>query len=148
VKGQQETSPNATIAGSGATVSSSGSFTLKVSCPTGAGACTGSVVVKTAGAVAARVPGSLAAVVSAAVHEIGASVAATARKSVMTLSSASFSVKGGQSKPISLHLTPKARKLLAKLHVLRVKVTITARNPSGISHTSVSTLVLRAKKRH
>jgi phosphodiesterase/alkaline phosphatase D-like protein len=152
VQGRQEASPNATIAGSAVSVGSNGAFTLKVSCPADAGTCTGSVVVKTAGAVAASARGSLAAVVSSAVREVGDAIAAAghaaAHKSVMTLSSGSFSVAAGQSKPVSLHLSAKSRKLLAKLHVVRAKVTIAARNPSGATHTGVASLVLRLKKKH
>jgi phosphodiesterase/alkaline phosphatase D-like protein len=152
VKGRQEASPDAAIAGSSAAVGSSGAFSLKVSCPAAAGSCTGSLVVKTAGAVAASAHASLAALVSSALGEVRASVAAAghaaAHKSIMTLSAAGFSVAAGQSKTITLHLTAKARKLLAKLHVVRAKVTITARNPSGASHTSVGSLVLRAKAKH
>ena len=66
----------------------------------------------------------------------------------MTLSSGSFSVAGGQSKPVTLHLSKKARKLLAKLHTVRARATIVARNPEGVTHTSVVSVVLKAKKKH
>jgi phosphodiesterase/alkaline phosphatase D-like protein len=152
VKGQQEASPDAAVAGSSAAVGSSGAFALKVSCPAAAGSCTGSLVVKTAGAVAASAHASFAALVSSALGEVRATIAAAghaaAHKSIMTLSTAGFSVTAGQSKTVTLHLTAKARKLLAKLRVVRAKVTITARNPSGASHTSVGSLVLRAKAKH
>jgi phosphodiesterase/alkaline phosphatase D-like protein len=150
VKGQQEASPDATAAGSSTSVGSNGAFTLKISCPAGAGSCTGSVVVKTAGAVAASAHASLAALVAGAVADVarvaGHAGTAAVHKSVMTLSSGAFSVTAGQSKTITLHLSSKARKLLAKLHTVRAKVTITARNPSGATHTGVSSLILRAKK--
>ncbi|HXB15578.1 MAG TPA: PKD domain-containing protein [Solirubrobacteraceae bacterium] len=153
VKGAQEASPDAHVAGSATFVATNGAFVLQISCPAGAGTCSGSVVVKTAGAVAASARGSLPALVASAVREVGgvvrtASDAAAAHESIMTLSSGSFSVSGGHSKPVVLHLSAKARKLLAKLHVLRAKVTITAHNAGGAKHTSVSTVLLKAKKKH
>ena len=152
VQGRQEASPNATIAGNSATVASSGAFTVNVSCPAGAGTCTGSVLVKTAGAVAASAHSSIGAVVASAVAEVRSTVAAAgraaaAKKSIMTLASGSFTVVAGKSKVITLHLSAKARKLLAKLHTVRAKATITARNPSGVTHTAVVGLSLKAKKK-
>ena len=151
VKGSHEVAPNATVAGNAATVGANGAFSLEISCPAGAGACTGSVVVKTAGAVAASAHASLAALVASALREAGGAARAVghaaARRSIVTLTRGSFSVAAGHSKPVALRLSAKARRLLAKLHVLRAKATITARNPSGATHTSVKSLVLKVKKK-
>jgi hypothetical protein len=125
-----EASPNATIAGSAITVSSSGSFSLKITCPVKAGTCTGTVVVKTAGAVGAR-------------------SARAGKKVILTLASGSFSVAEGQVKTIALHLSAKARKLLAKTHTVRGKATITAHNKTATPHTGTASVTLRAvKKKH
>ncbi len=153
VKSFTFSSPIAKIAGSSITVSASGGVPLKVSCPASAGSCAGTVVLKTASAVAASAPeSSLGSVLSAAVASAGrlaagAGHAAAAHKAVLTLASGSFSVTEKQTKAITLHLSAKAKKLLAKSHTIRAKATLIARNPQGATHTTVLTLVLKAAKK-
>jgi immunoglobulin I-set domain protein len=127
----KEGSPTATVAGTSLTVSASGAVTVKVSCAAGVKTCTGTVTLRTLGAVSARV----------------ASGAAEAKASVLTLASGSFSLTGGQAKAITLHLSAKARKLLAHSHSLRAKATIVAHNAEGASHTTLATVTLRAAKK-
>ena len=64
------------------------------------------------------------------------------------LATGSFSVVGGGVKNVTLHLSAKAKKLLAKSHTLRVRATIIAHDPAGASHTSQVTVTLRAAKKH
>jgi hypothetical protein len=131
VLGFTEGSATATIAGTSLTVSASGAVTVKVSCAAGVKTCTGTVTLRTLGAVSARVaPG-----------------AAEAKASVLTLASGSFSLTGGQAKAITLHLSAKARKLLAHSHSLRARATIAAHNAEGASHTTLATVTLRAAKK-
>jgi PKD repeat protein len=127
VKGSVEATlvPNATLAGTSLAVSGAGAFVVKVSCPAGETTCTGTVTLRTIGAVSA---------------------AAAARKSVLTLAVGSFSVAGGRAKAVTMHLSAKARKLLARSHVLRAKATIAAHDTAGSSHTSQATVTLRASK--
>jgi hypothetical protein len=129
----KEPSPIATIAAHSTTATSAGAFTVKVGCPTGDTTCSGTVTIKTAKAVAASA-GEIAKVKAA----------------ILTLASGKFSVAGGKSKVITLHLSAKARALLARLHVLSAKVTIVARNTGGASHTTTASFTLRAakKKKH
>ena len=117
--------PFAGIAGTSVTVSASGSFVLKITCPGGETSCTGTVTMRT-----------LHAVVATPKH----------RAAVLSLASGSFTVPGGQSKTLTLHLSATARKLLARTHVLSAKATITAHDPSGATHTGVVTVTLHAAK--
>ncbi len=107
-------------------VSKAGAFALKVDCG-GQSSCTGSAVLRTASAV---------------------SSGAGKRKAVLTLTSGSFAIAGGQGKSLSLHLSGKARTLLAHLHVLRAKVSIVARDAAGVAHTTTFQVTLRAAKQH
>jgi PKD repeat protein len=123
---QEHKAPDAKLASTALTVSGSGGVPVKVSCPAGA-SCAGTVTLSTIGAVSAS----------------------KKKKAVLTLATGSFSVSGGAVKTITLHLSAKARKLLAKSHTLRAKATIVAHDSSGQTHTAVATVTLKlAKKSH
>ena len=123
--------PAVSISGTALTVAASGAFTLKLSCPTEETSCSGTVTLKTLTAVAAR----------------RAHVAA--KKSILTLARVSFSVAAGKLKVVSLHLSAKAKKLLAKLHTVRARVTIVAHDTQGGAHTTTAVVTLKAaKKKH
>lgn len=110
------------------TVASSGAFTVKLTCPAGAGSCSGTVSLKTAKAV------------KASAHQ---------KASIMTLTSGSFTIAAGQTKTVTLHLSSKARSLLAKLHAIPAKASVVAHNKVGASTTNTLTLTLKpAKKKH
>jgi PKD repeat protein len=114
------------LAGTALTVSKAGALVLKVHCA-GQSSCTGSAVLRTATAVSAG---------------------AGKRKAIMTLASGSFAIAGGQVKSLTMHLSSKARALLQRLHVLRAKVSIVARDAAGASHTTILLVTLRAAKTH
>ncbi len=116
----------ASIASASITVSKSGSFTLKLSCPAGVSQCSGTVTVKTISAVAAS-----------------RGISAKAKKAILTLASVTFTISGGQAKTVTLHLSSKARQLLAKTHTIRARATIVAQNPQKESHTSTVSLTLK-----
>ena len=107
-------------------MSKAGAFALKVDCG-GQSSCTGSLVLRTASAV------------SGSAHK---------KKAVLTLASGSFTIAGGQVKNVSVHLSSKARALLSRLHVLRAKASIVARDAAGVSHTTSLLVTLRAAKHH
>jgi hypothetical protein len=46
-----------------------------------------------------------------------------------------------------LHLSAKARSLLARSHVLRARATVLAHDPAGASHTAVVTVTLKLAKK-
>jgi hypothetical protein len=124
--------PIVTVAGSATSVAPNGSFTLKLSCPADETMCSGSVQLKT-----------LTAVAASNGH------AAKAKKAILTLATGSFAITGGKLKAVSLHLSSKAKTLLAKLHTLRARLMIVAHDTQGGAHTTTATITLKAaKKKH
>jgi len=115
--------PDAKLASTSLQVSRTGAVVVKVNCPTGESSCTGTITLRTLTAVIA----------SAKKH-----------KAILTLATGSFTVTGGQTKALTLHLSTTARALLAHAHVLHVRATIAAHDPSGAKHTGLTTITLRA----
>jgi hypothetical protein len=122
--------PVVAISGSPSAVAGSGSFTVKLTCPSKETQCSGTVTLKT-----------LTAVAASAAH------ASKAKKAILTLASGSFTIAGGGVKVLTLHLSAKARALLAKSHTLKAKVTIVAHDPDGTTHTTTAVVTLKAAKR-
>jgi PKD repeat protein len=118
--------PEAKLASTSLSVTSSGSFPVKVTCPAGESACSGTITLKTLTAVSAG---------------------KGKKKAVLTLASGSFSVAGGAAKTVTLHLSAKARTLLVHSHTLRVRATILAHDATGASHTTVVTVTLKLAKK-
>ena len=114
---------NVSVAGASVAVSRAGSLSLKINC-SGQSSCAGTVTLRTASAVSAS----------------------SKHKSILTLASASFTITGGQVKSVSLHLSAKARALLKRVHTLKARATITARDSSGTSHTTTALITLKASK--
>ncbi len=121
--------PDAELASAALQASSSGAVSIKVSCPAAESSCSGTVTLRTSGAVIASA---------------GSSAKVKAR--VLTLASGSFSVPGGAVKTVTLHLSAKGKALLARSHVLRIRATIVAHDPAGATHTTQTTVTLRAPK--
>jgi PKD repeat protein len=121
--------PDAQLAGTSLQVSASGAVTLKISCPTGESSCAGTVTLRTLSAVIA-VDG----------------YAAKRKPAVLTLATGSFSVAGGAVRAVTLHLSQKARVLLARTHTLRVRATLLAHDLQDASHTRTTIVTLRAAK--
>lgn len=119
--------PEATLAGNSLSVSAAGAMTLKVSCPAGETSCAGTVTLRTLGAVAAAAHGKKGR-----------------RKAILTLASGSFAVAGGHAQSVTLHLSAAARALLARSHVLRVRATLVAHDPTGATRTTQAIVTLRA----
>jgi len=111
------------VVGTSLSVSKSGALSIKVSCA-GQSSCTGSVTLRTLGPVS-----------TGGKH-----------KAILTLTSGSFTLAGGQTKTLTLHLSAKARQLLARSHVLKARASITARDHAGVSHTTTTVVTLRLKK--
>ncbi len=120
--------PDAQLASTSLQVSSSGTVTLKISCPAGESSCSGSITLRTLNAVIAGGP------------------AARKKPSVLTLAVGSFTVLGGRVRAVTLHLSAKARVLLARSHTLRARATLVAHAPQGASHTTRTIVTLRAPK--
>jgi PKD repeat protein len=128
VLGKTETkgNPEAKLASSGLSVTPTGSFTAKISCPAGETSCSGTITLRTLTAVSAG-----------------------KKKAILTLASGSFTIAGGSAKSLTLHLSSAAKKLLAHSHVLRAKATIIAHDSTGASRTTAVTVTLKpAKAKH
>jgi len=121
--------PDAKLASTALQASASGAVSIKVSCPAAESNCAGTVTLRTLNAVIA---------------DLGST--AKTKASILTLATGSFSVAGGKVETVTLHLTAKARKLLAASHVLHARATIVAHDPSGATHTTQTTVTLRAPK--
>ena len=122
--------PDAQLASTSLRVSPLGAVTVKISCPAGESRCTGSATLRTLGAVTAG-------------------VAEAAGRAVLILTKGPFTAAGGRVSAVTLHLSAKARALLAHLHVLRARATIVAHDLAGATHTGQAIVTLwPAKARH
>jgi PKD repeat protein len=132
----KEGDPEAKLASTALTVSSSGAVVIDVTCPVGESTCSDTVTLRTLSAV-------VAGVASARAH------ATKSKASILTLATGSFTVTGGDERTVTLHLSSSARKLLARAKTLRAKATILAHDPSGASKTTLTVVTLRlAKAKH
>jgi PKD repeat protein len=129
VLGVKEASPDARIASTTLHVSAAGALSLEISCPAGERTCAGTVTLRTLNAVIAELAG-----------------AAKAKPAILTLATGSFTVPGGKTVTVLLHLSAKARALLARLHTLHIRVTVVAHNPEGVRHTTQTIATLHAPK--
>jgi PKD repeat protein len=120
--------PDAELASTALTASASGAVSIRVSCPADEVSCKGTVTLRTLTAVSSAVAGG------------------AKRKAILTLANGSFAVAGGKVATVTLHLSARARALLARSHSMRVAATIVARDPAGAGHTTKRVVTLRAAK--
>lgn len=120
--------PDAKLASASLTARSSGTVSVNVSCPARESSCTGTLTLRTLSAVIVG-------------HQSGKPKAA-----ILALATGSFTVAGGQTATVRLHLSATARKLLARIHVLRALATIVAHDARGATQTSRMTVTIRAAK--
>ncbi len=118
--------PQATLARTALNESRSGTVAVRVSCPAWEQSCLGTVALK------------------ATTRARGARQSSVTRSVVLTLASGSFALGGGQTRTVTLHLSAKARKLLARVHILKAAATIAARDPSGLTHTARAAVTIRS----
>ncbi len=129
VLGAKEAGPDARIASTSLQANAGGLLSIKISCPAGETRCAGTVSLRTLNAVISSIAGT-----------------ARAKPSILTLATSAFTVAGGKEATVLLHLSAKARALLARTHTLRVRVTIVAHNPAGATHTGQAIVTLHAPK--
>jgi hypothetical protein len=115
------------LGGASLTPTPAGALPVTISCPAGESSCIGSITIKTAGAVSAG-------------------VAVAAKKAVLTLANGSFKLTGGSTVTVTLHLSAKARALLARTHTVHARITIVAHDSTGATHTTVKAITLHAAK--
>lgn len=130
VLGAKEGTPDATLASTGLQASASGVVNVKISCPAAVSNCAGTVTLRTLGAVKASVAGAV-----------------EAKPAILTLATGSFTIQGGQTKTVALHLSVKARALLGRVRMLRVRATVAAHDAAGASHVGQLTATLHAAKK-
>jgi phosphodiesterase/alkaline phosphatase D-like protein len=123
--------PDAVLASASLTANTSGILRVKVGCPAGENNCIGTITLRT---------------LSAVTTSAGSHRPKKPKAAILTLATASFSVPSGQSKLITLHLSKKSRALLTRLHVLRARATIVARDPEGATHTTQTTVTIHPAK--
>jgi len=121
--------PDAKLASTTLQASSKGAVSIKVSCPTAGSSCVGTLTLSTLSPVSST-----------------ASAATKAKAADLTLAIGSFIVAAGKVKTVTLHLSVRARALLARAHQLRARATIVVRDPSGAKHTTETTVTLHAPK--
>jgi len=119
--------PDAKLASTSLTATSSGTVSIKVTCPATESRCTGTVTLRTLNAVIASTAGSK-----------------KPKARVLTIASGSFKVAGGKTATVTLRLSAKARTLLKRTHVLQVRATIVAHDSAGATHTRQTTVTIRA----
>jgi hypothetical protein len=119
--------PDAKLSSTSFSVSPSGIVSVNVACPLDESSCAGTVALRTLKAVIAN---------------------KKPKAAILTLATGSFTVAGGHTTTVKLHLSAKARELLARSAVLRVLATIVAHDPAGATHTTQTVVTLHAPRRH
>jgi hypothetical protein len=118
------------LGGGSATATPAGVVPVEVSCPAGETSCIGSITLTTIGAVGASTAGE----------------AKAKKKAALTLATGSFTVAGGKTATVQLHLSSKAKALLKHSHTLHAQATIVAHDSAGATHTTKSTITIHAAK--
>jgi thermitase len=106
----------------------SNTVTVEIDCPAADSSCTGDLFLRTVGLVAAA-------------KSHGAE-----KTAVLTLAEGSFRLLGGRTIVLILHLSPSARAVLARSHLLRATATILAHNLNGSLPTTKVLVTIRAAK--
>ncbi len=119
VAGYREGAASVTLGSTTLPTAKSGAVVLELRCPAGVKECTGTVTLRTASA---------------------------AKKGVVTLAQGSFSVAGGTVKAVTLHLSARARKLLAHSGSLRTRFVLNVHNASGEASAVQGNATLRLSK--
>jgi hypothetical protein len=130
-KGLVATIPVVGLRGGGsATATPAGVVPVKVSCPAGETSCIGSITltIPTAGSASAG------------------REAKAKKKPPLTLATGSFTVAGGKTATVQLHLSSKGKALLKHSHTLHASATIVAHDSSGATHTTKTTITIHAAK--
>ena len=110
----------------------SGAVSIKVSCPAAESSCTGKVTLRTVAAVGA----------GTSAHR-----SKTHKATILTLAVGAFTVAGGHVATITLHLSAKARALLAHTHVVAAHGTIVVHvDPADATYTCQANVTLRQQR--
>jgi thermitase len=125
----QKPLPDAELASRALFARSSGTVSVTVSCPSLESECKGTVILQQ------HIPAGSPA----------SGGRSTPRKTLLlTLAAGSFTVAGGHTVILRLHLSSRARSLLAHAHLLHAKATIRAHDAVGGTHVATTSVTLRA----
>jgi PKD repeat protein len=119
--------PDVRLASASLTASAAGLLAVTLSCPLGEPTCAGTLTLRTVAAIGGRHAGKR-----------------RSRTLALTLAKGSFAIAGGGHKTITLRLSAKARSLLARMHLLRAQITILVHDGTGATHTTQTTVIVRA----
>jgi hypothetical protein len=122
----KQQAPDARITATELSANASGTFALKVNCPSGRGACTGTVTL------------SKRVVTSADAHHRKLPKVRT-----IVLARGSFHIEEGRVGAVKLRLSAYARSLVKRTHLLHATVTVLALNPAGLRHTTHQAIAIR-----
>jgi hypothetical protein len=120
--------PDARLAATDLLASRAGYVSLRVSCPVIESRCVGSLILHSSSTLGAQ------------------SGAAKRSATPVTLATGHFSLAGGHTATVVLHLTARARLLMTHTHLLHARATIVAHNPAGAWHSSVASVTIRARR--
>ncbi len=123
-------SPDAHLASASLRAGASGTVLVRITCPAGVSRCEGTVTLRTLDAVSAIAGGS-----------------AKGRATILTLARGSFTIAAGGVTTVRLHLSTRARTLLAHSRTIRARATVTAHDPAGTIATTRTIVTLRAPER-
>ena len=125
---RRRSAPDAELASTLLTASSSGTVGVELRCPAAESSCAGTVTLRTL---------------------VGLSAAARrhrrAKTAMLTLAEGSFEVAGGHVVALRLQLSARARALLARTRILRGRATIFARDPADTTHTAQAAVTIRMR---
>jgi hypothetical protein len=120
-------SPDVRLGSTELHVRSGGYVRVRIGCPARESRCTGTITLRTLTAIRATTDLSPNAT----------------KARILTLASRSFSLAGGRAITVVLHLTPRARVLLSRVHVLRAQAAIVAHDTAGNTHTTRTVVTIR-----
>jgi hypothetical protein len=122
----------AQLASTALTPSAAGVVGVRVSCPAGESRCAGTIALRML--LSTKAPK-------------GAHSKSPKKPISLTIAEGSFTVAGGGVSTIRLHLSSRARALLAHAHVLRVQATLASHDPAGATYTAQDSVTIRAPRK-
>lgn len=121
-------SPDVVLGSTALKASGSGRVRIRVGCPIRETVCAGTIALRSLAATRADEPAS------------------AVRARILTLATAPFTIAGGRATTVTLHLSARARALLAHQRVLRAQATIRAHDPAGATHTTRTAVTIRKSR--
>ena len=122
----------AQLASRALTPSAAGVVGVRVSCPAGESSCAGTIALRVL--ISTKAPK-------------GAHSKSPKKPISLIIAEGSFTVAGGAVSTIKLHLSRRARALLARAHALRAEATLASHDPAGATYTAQGSVTIRAPRK-